>query len=88
MKLPAAPAKYDQAEQDRLRQLIEQAINSLALPPSQQTVGVRNIGTQEAAGAGAAGLGANCPATTPGAPYTWERVITADGSIGFRPIWK
>lgn len=39
-------------------------------------------------GAGSAALGANCPATTATAPYTWVRVKTSDGSTGFIPIWK
>ena len=39
-------------------------------------------------GAGSAALGANCPATTLTAPYTWVRVKTSDGSTGWLPIWK
>lgn len=39
-------------------------------------------------GAGAAALGANCPAVTVGNPYVWARCITSDGSSGYIPIWK
>jgi hypothetical protein len=45
-------------------------------------------GANEATGSGAAGLGSSCPAMTPGAPYTWEKVTTSDGSQGFIPVWK
>lgn len=40
-------------------------------------------------GAGTALLGAtNCPAVTLSAPYTWQKVICADASVGYIPIWK
>ena len=39
-------------------------------------------------GGGSALLGANSPATTLTAPYTWITVITSDGSTGYMPIWK
>lgn len=39
-------------------------------------------------GAGSAALGANCPAITPGAPYTWIKMISPDGNIVFFPVWK
>lgn len=42
----------------------------------------------ETTGAGSALLGANSPAVTNSAPYTWLKVITSDGSAGFVPIWK
>lgn len=42
----------------------------------------------EATGAVSAALGANCPATTGTAPYTWEKVTTSDGSQGYIPVWK
>jgi hypothetical protein len=42
----------------------------------------------EVTGSRSAGLGSNCPAVTPGSPYTWEQVTTADGSQGFIPVWK
>jgi hypothetical protein len=41
-----------------------------------------------ATGAGSAALGANSPAVTNTAPYTWIRVTTADGSTAFIPAWK
>ena len=42
----------------------------------------------EALGSGSAGFGANCPAVTASAPYTWEKVTTSDGSQGYMPVWK
>ncbi len=42
----------------------------------------------EATGAGTAALGANCPAVTATAPYTWEKIVTSDGSQGYYPVWK
>jgi hypothetical protein len=42
----------------------------------------------EATGTGSAGLGANCPAVTPAAPYRWEKIMTTDGSQCWFPVWK
>lgn len=39
-------------------------------------------------GAGTALLGANSPAITNTAPYTWVKVRVADGSICYLPVWK
>jgi len=39
-------------------------------------------------GAGSAALGANSPASTLTAPYTWITVTTADGSTAYIPAWK
>lgn len=39
-------------------------------------------------GAGSALLGANSPASTLTAPYTWITVITSDGSTAYIPVWK
>jgi len=39
-------------------------------------------------GAGSSLLGANSPATTMTAPYTWISVITSDGSTAYVPCWK
>jgi hypothetical protein len=39
-------------------------------------------------GAGSAALGANCPATTATAPYTWIKAFAADNSIVYIPCWK
>lgn len=32
--------------------------------------------------------GANCPAATVAAPYTWIRIIAPDGSVCFVPAFK
>jgi len=39
-------------------------------------------------GAGSAALGANCPAITATAPYTWVRLRSGDGSVVYMPVWK
>lgn len=39
-------------------------------------------------GAGSSLLGANSPAATLTAPYTWISVITSDGSTCYCPVWK
>lgn len=39
-------------------------------------------------GAGSAALGANCPATTATAPYTWIKMLAGDGSTVYVPAWK
>lgn len=39
-------------------------------------------------GAGSALLGANSPASTLTAPYTWITVTASDGSTGYMPVWK
>jgi len=39
-------------------------------------------------GAGSAALGANCPASTLTAPYTWVQITTSDGSTAYIPAWK
>lgn len=44
--------------------------------------------SNENTGAGAAALGANCPAVTAGAPYTWLKLRSADGSDVYIPAWK
>ncbi len=46
------------------------------------------LASNEATGAGSAFLGANSPAVTNAAPYTWEKVTTSDGSQGYIPVWK
>ena len=37
---------------------------------------------------GIAAFGTNCPAGVLTAPYTWVKILTADGSIGWIPVWK
>lgn len=39
-------------------------------------------------GSGTASLSTNCPAVTPTAPYTWAKIQTSDGSVGYVPVWK
>jgi hypothetical protein len=39
-------------------------------------------------GAGSAALGANSPAVTNTAPYTWVKAISSDGSTVYIPAWK
>lgn len=50
--------------------------------------GIPQFAGTNTTGAGSASLGANCPAVTPTAPYTWIQVKTADGSTVFIPAWK
>jgi len=42
----------------------------------------------EVVASGTPQLGTNCPAVTAAAPYTWWRIKTTDGSVGYVPIWK
>lgn len=49
---------------------------------------MQTVAANEATGAGSAALGANCPAVTTTAPYTWEKITTSDGSQGYCPVWK
>lgn len=46
------------------------------------------LAANEATGGGSALLGANCPAVTVAAPFTWVRFVTSDGSDVFIPVWK
>ncbi len=47
-----------------------------------------SITANNTTGGGSALLGTNSPATTNTAPYTWFKVITSDGSVGYIPVWK
>lgn len=47
-----------------------------------------NTAGNESTGAGSAALGANCPAVTVSAPYTWIKLNTSDGSAVYVPVWK
>ena len=51
-------------------------------------IGKLKFSITNSTGAGSALLGANSPAITLTAPYTWITVITSDGSTGYMPIWK
>jgi hypothetical protein len=46
------------------------------------------LAANEATGAGSALLGANCPATTASAPYTWLKIRSSDNSNVYIPVWK
>jgi len=44
--------------------------------------------SENTTGSGSALLGANCPATTLTAPYTWIETVALDGSAVYLPAWK
>ncbi len=46
------------------------------------------LGAANVTGSGSAALGANSPATTNTAPYTWMKSIALDGSVVYVPAWK
>lgn len=46
------------------------------------------LSANESTGAGSALLGANCPAVTVTAPYTWMKLISSDASTVYIPVWK
>lgn len=50
--------------------------------------GVVFFGGDNNGGGGSALLGANSPAATLTAPYTWIKIRTADNSIAYIPVWK
>ena len=52
------------------------------------SVGTLKFAAGNTSGAGTALLGANSPAVTNAAPYTWATVTTSDGSTGYVPVWK
>jgi len=52
------------------------------------SVGTLKFAAGNTSGAGTALLGANSPAVTNTAPYTWATVTTSDGSTGYVPVWK
>lgn len=45
-------------------------------------------GANQVTGSGTTGLGTNCPAVTPGAVTTWLKIVLADGSDAYIPVWK
>lgn len=49
---------------------------------------LKTVAGNETTGGGSAALGANSPAVTNTAPYTWWKVTTSDGSQGYIPVWK
>jgi len=51
-------------------------------------MGIPKFSGTNSTGAGSALLGANSPASTLTAPYTWITVVTADGSTAYIPAWK
>ena len=60
------------------------AQDAIALGTALHQVKISNNAT----GAGSAALGANCPATTTTAPYTWLKMLSGDGSTVYIPCWK
>ena len=58
--------------------------NQFALGTALHQVQILNNTT----GAGSAALGANSPATTNTAPYTWFKMMSGDGSTVYVPAWK
>ena len=58
--------------------------DEIALGTALHQVRINNVAT----GAGTAALGANSPAVTPGAPYTWFKMLSSDGSTVYVPCWK
>ena len=56
---------------------------------SGQTLSIGTVQfTNNATGGGVALLGANSPAGTLSAPFTWLRVVSNDGSTVYVPAWK
>lgn len=58
--------------------------NQFALGTANHQVQISNNTT----GGGLAALGANCPAVTATAPYTWFKMMSSDGSTVYVPAWK
>lgn len=58
--------------------------DNIALGTALHTVQIANNAT----GAGSALLGANSPAGTLTAPYTWFKMLSGDGSTVYVPAWK
>lgn len=58
--------------------------NDFVLGTANHTVKISNNTT----GAGSAALGANSPAVTNTAPYTWFKMKAGDGSVVYVPAWK
>lgn len=58
--------------------------NTIALGNANHKVRISN----NTSGAGSAALGANCPAVTATAPYTWFAMLSSDGSTVYVPAWK
>ncbi|MBL8142381.1 MAG: hypothetical protein JNM38_14790 [Acidobacteria bacterium] len=46
------------------------------------------FGAGNTPGAANASLGANCPASSPSAPFTWLAIRAADGQIAYIPCWR
>lgn len=60
------------------------AANMFVLGTANHQIKISNNTT----GAGSAVLGANCPAVTVSAPYTWLKLYSSDGSTVYVPAWK
>ena len=51
-------------------------------------IGLMKFAGTNTTGGGSASLGANSPASTNTAPYTWIQAISSDGSTVYIPAWK
>lgn len=79
-----------------LRDLVNSIDSIYIIPastPATATLGLRAMPKWDdsglnTTGAGAAALGANCPASTVTAPYTWLKAKSSDGSAVYIPAWK
>jgi len=61
---------------------------TLAVTGALTMAAVPRFNGTNTSGAGTALLGANSPAVTNSAPFTWFQVTTSDGSTGYIPVWK
>ena len=63
-------------------------INSLTTNAGVNVKGNVTFSGTNSTGSGSAALGANCPAITATAPYTWIKVIAKDGTTVYIPAWE
>lgn len=76
----STPRGLDDEMRNLYHDIANPVINSATI--STATFNLNSVGT------GSASLGANCPASTIGAPYTWIVLISSDGSKVYIPAWK
>ena len=63
-------------------------LNIMTITSTSTVNGNLKFGGLNTTGAGTALLGTNCPADTSSAPYTWIKVLAADNSVCYIPVWK